>query len=277
MALGSERAPASGQTTQQRPEWNQRAPAFRIIGNIHYVGTNELAAYLLTTPAGHILIDGGLPESAPLIEDSIKKLGFKVEDVKVLLTTQAHFDHVGSLAALAKVSGGQVMVMVGDQEIVEHGGKGDYLFGDKETFPPAKVSRVLRDGAPVSLGGTTLTAIATPGHTRGCTTFTTTVEEDGRKLLVVFAGSTSVNPGTRLVQNESYPGIRTDYEKSFATLASLKADVFLGAHTGFFDLAGKRDRLERGDKPNPFIDPAGYKTWLARMKTEFDKVIAEQQ
>ena len=268
---------APAQTAQQRPDWNQPAPAFRIIGNIHYVGTNELAAYLLTTPAGHILIDGGLPESAPLIEDSIRKLGFKVEDVKILLTTQAHFDHVGSLAALAKASGGQVIVMVGDQDIVEQGGKGDYLFGDKETFPPTTVSRVLRDGAPVSLGGTTLTAIATPGHTRGCTTFTTTVEDGGRPLLVVFAGSTSVNPGTRLVHDESYPGIRADYEKTFATLAALKADVFLGAHTGFFDLEGKRERLERGEQPNPFIDPAGYKEWLTRMKANFDKVIAEQR
>jgi metallo-beta-lactamase class B len=265
------------QTKEQRPEWNQPAPPFRIIGNIHYVGTNELAAYLLTTSDGHILIDGGLPESAPLIEASIRKLGFKVEDVKILLTTQAHFDHVGSLAALAKASGGEVMVMVGDQGLVEHGGKGDYLFGDTYTFPPAKVSRVLRDGAPVSLGGTTLTAIATPGHTRGCTTFTTTVEEDGRQLLVVFAGSTSVNPGTRLVRDESYPGIKADYEKTFDTLSSLKTDVFLGAHTGFFDLSGKRERLERGEKPNPFIDSAGYKKWLAGMKGQFDKVVAEQR
>jgi metallo-beta-lactamase class B len=264
------------QTAEQRPEWNQPAPPFRIVGNIHYVGTNELAVYLLTTPEGHILIDGGLPESAPLIEASIRKLGFKVEDVKILLTTQAHFDHVGSLAALAKDSGGQVMIMVGDQDLVEHGGKGDYLFGTKETFPPAKVSRVLRDGAPVSLGGTTLTAIATPGHTRGCTTFTTTVEEDGRQLLVVFAGSTSVNPGTRLVKDESYPGIKADYEKTFATLASLKADVFLGAHTGFFDMAGKRERLQHGEKPNPFIDPAGYKMWLTDMKARFEKAVAAE-
>jgi metallo-beta-lactamase class B len=190
------RAATHGQTSQQRPEWNRPVAPFRIVANIHYVGTNELAAYLLTTPAGHILIDGGLPESAPLIEQSIRQLGFKVEDVKVLLTTQAHFDHVGSMAALAKASGGQVMVMVGDQEIVERGGKGDYLFGDKATFAPAKVTRVLRDGAPVSLGNTTLTAHATPGHTRGCTTWTTTVEEDGRQLLVVFPGSTTVNPGT---------------------------------------------------------------------------------
>jgi metallo-beta-lactamase class B len=270
-------SPAFCQTAQQRPAWNQPAPAFRIIGNIHYVGTNELATYLLTTPEGHILVDGGLPESAPLIEASIRTLGFKVQDVKILLTTQAHFDHVGSLAALAKASGGQVMVMAGDQEIVEHGGKGDYRFGDKETFPAAQVSRVLRDGAPVRLGGTTLTAIATPGHTRGCATFTTTVDDDGRQLQVVFAGSTSVNPGTRLVHNESYPGIRADYEKTFATLSALKADVFLGAHTGFFDLAGKRERLQRGEKPNPFIDPAGYRKWLAEMKTRFDKLVAEEQ
>ena len=267
---------ASGRTDEERPEWNQPAPAFRILGNIHYVGTNELAAYLLTTPEGHILIDGGLPESAPLIEASIRKLGFKVEDVKILLTTQAHFDHVGSLAALAKDSGGQVMVMVGDQEIVEQGGKGDYLFGDKPSFPATQVARVLRDGTPVTLGGTTLKAIATPGHTRGCTTFTTSVEEDGRPLLVVFPGSTSVNPGTRLVKNESYPGIKADYEQTFATLSSLAPDVFLGAHAGFFDLAGKRDRLLKGEKPNPFIDPAGYKKWIQEMKSRFDKLVAEE-
>ena len=267
---------ASGQTDEERPEWNQPAPAFRILGNIHYVGTNELAAYLLTTPEGHILIDGGLPESAPLIEASIRKLGFKVEDVKILLTTQAHFDHVGSLAALAKDSGGQVMVMVGDQEIVEQGGKGDYLFGDKPSFPATQVARVLRDGTPVTLGGTTLQAIATPGHTRGCTTFTTSVEEDGRPLLVVFPGSTSVNPGTRLVKHESYPGIKADYEQTFATLSSLAPDVFLGAHTGFFDLAGKRERLLKGEKPNPFIDPAGYKKWIQEMKSRFDKLVAEE-
>jgi len=267
---------ASGETDEERPEWNQPAPAFRILGNIHYVGTNELAAYLLTTPEGHILIDGGLPESAPLIEASIGKLGFKMEDVKILLTTQAHFDHVGSLAALAKASGGQVMVMVGDQEIVEQGGKGDYLFGDKPSFPATQVARVLRDGTPVTLGGTTLIAIATPGHTRGCTTFTTSVEEDGRPLLVVFPGSTSVNPGTRLVKHESYPGIKADYEQTFATLSSLAPDVFLGAHTGFFDLAGKRERLLKGEKPNPFIDPAGYKKWVGEMKSRFDKLIAEE-
>jgi metallo-beta-lactamase class B len=266
-----------GQTSQQRPEWNRPVAPFRIVANIHYVGTNELAAYLLTTPAGHILIDGGLPESAPLIEQSIRQLGFKVEDVKVLLTTQAHFDHVGSMGALAKASGGQVMVMDGDREIVEHGGKGDYLFGDKATFPPTKVARVLHDGTPVTLGGTTLTAHATPGHTRGCTTWTTTAEEDGRQLAVVFPGSTTVNPGTRLVHDESYPGIKADYEKAFATLASLKADVFLGAHTGFFDLAGKRERLERGEKPNPFIDPAGYQAWVATTKANFDKFVAEER
>jgi metallo-beta-lactamase class B len=265
------------QTTQQRPEWNQPAAPFRIVANIHYVGTNELAAYLVTTPAGHILIDGGLPESAPLIEQSIRQLGFKVEDVKTLVTTQAHFDHVGSLAALASASGGKVMVMAGDDTVVAQGGKGDYLFGDTATFPPARVDRVLHDGDEVTLGGTTLVAHATPGHTRGCTTWTTNVSEGGRTYSVVFAGSTSVNPGTRFVHNPSYPGIREDYERTFATLGALRPEIFLGAHTGFFDMAGKRTRLESGDTPNPFIDPRGYDAWLTRMLDQFAKLVAAEQ
>ncbi len=271
------RLSVGAQTAQQRPEWNQPVTPFRIVANIHYVGTNELAAYLLTTPAGHILVDGGLPESAPLIEQSIRQLGFKVEDVNTLVTTQAHFDHVGSLAALAAASGGKVLVMAGDDALVANGGKGDYLFGDTATFPPARVDRVLHDGDEVMLGGTTLVAHATPGHTRGCTTWTTNVTEGGRSYSVVFAGSTSVNPGTRFVHNPSYPGIREDYERTFATLGALRPEIFFGAHTGFFDMAGKRKRLDSGETPNPFIDSGGYDVWLVRMKDQFAKLVAEEQ
>jgi metallo-beta-lactamase class B len=275
--LAGVQLPVRAQTAQQRPEWNQPVSPFRIIANIHYVGTNELAAYLISTPDGHVLIDGGLPESAPIIEQSIRRLGFKVEDVRMLLTTQAHFDHVGSLAALAAASGGKVLVMAGDDRLVEHGGKGDYLFGDRAMFPAAGVDRVLRDGDEVKLGGTVLTAHATPGHTRGCTTWTTSVTEGGRTYSVVFAGSTTVNPGTRLVHHPSYPGIREDYERTFATLGTLRPDVFLGAHTGFFDMAGKRARLESGETPNPFIDGRGYEAWLTRMKDQFAKLVADEQ
>jgi len=238
--------------------WNQPFAPFTIAGPIHYVGTSELGVYLITTSAGHILIDGGLPESAPLIERSIRQLGFKVEDIKVLLTTQAHFDHVGSLAALQKASGGTVMVMHGDAALVEAGGRGDYLFGDSQPFPPTKVGRVLRDGDTVTLGGITLTAVLTPGHTKGCTTWTTSIAEGGRTLSVLFAGSTGVNPGTVLPSMPTYPTIGEDYERAFRIQAGLTPDIWLAAHASLFGLVDKRERQKAGG-PNPFIDPDGWK------------------
>ncbi len=249
-------APAAGQIDSS--SWNQPFSPFTIAGPVHYVGTSELGVYLITTPAGHILIDGGLPESAPLIQASIRQLGFKVEDVKVLLTTQAHFDHVGSLAALQKASGGTVMVMQGDAALVEAGGKGDYLFGDTLPFPAASVGRILRDGDTVTLGGITLTAVLTPGHTKGCTTWTTSIVEGGRTLSVLFAGSTSVNPGTVLPSMPTYPDIGADFDRAFAVQAALSPDIWLAAHASLFGLADKRDRQKAGG-PNPFIDPDGWK------------------
>jgi metallo-beta-lactamase class B len=239
--------------------WNRPFEPFTIAGPIHYVGTSELAAFLITTPAGHALIDGGLPESAPLIERSIRQLGFMVEDVEVLLTTQAHFDHVGSLAALQKASGGKVMVMAGDAALVEAGGKGDYLFGDSQQFPAAKVDRVLQDGDIVTLGGITLKAVLTPGHTKGCTTWTTEIADGGRKLLkVVFAGSTGVNPGTVLPSMPTYPTIGADYDRAFQVQAALTPDIWLAAHGSLFGLDDKRQKQKGGGR-NPFIDPAGWK------------------
>lgn len=238
--------------------WNLPFEPFAVAGPVHYVGTSELAAYLIVTPQGHVLIDGGLPESAPLIERSIRQLGFKVEDVEVLLTTQAHFDHVGSLAALQKASGGKVMVMEGDAALVQAGGKGDYLFGDRLPFPAVKVDRVLKDGDTVTLGGITLKAALTPGHTKGCTTWTTAIAEGGRTLNVLFAGSTGVNPGTVLPSMPTYPTIGADYDRAFRVQASLSPDIWLAAHASLFGLADKREKQKAGG-PNPFIDPEGWK------------------
>ena len=251
--------------------WNVPFPPFNVAGPIYYVGTAELGAFLVTTPQGHILIDGGLPESAPVVADAIRKAGFKVEDVEVLLTTQAHFDHVGSLAALQKMSGAKVMVMQGDADLVEAGGKGDYLFGNDLTFPPAKVDRVLRDGDTVVLSGLTLKAIHTPGHTKGCTTWITTIKEGGRDLVVVFPGSTSVNPGTVLPSMPSYPTVGADYDRTFAIQAALSPDIWLGAHGSFFGLAEKRARQQAGG-PNPFIDPEGWKTSVATRRANHQKL-----
>jgi metallo-beta-lactamase class B len=240
------------------PKWNLPFEPFKVAGPVYYVGTNELAAYLITTRQGHVLIDGGLPESATLIEHSIGQLGFKVEDVEVLLTTQAHFDHVGSLAALQKASGAKVMVMEGDAALVEAGGSGDYLFGDRQRFPAVRVDRILRDGDTVTLGGITLKALLTPGHTKGCTTWTTEISENGRIVKVLFAGSTGVNPGTGLPSMPTYPTIGADYDRAFRVQASLSPDIWLAAHASLFGLADKREKQKAGG-PNPFIDPDGWK------------------
>jgi metallo-beta-lactamase class B len=266
------------QTPAQEPDWNKPVEPFRIIGNIYYVGTNELGAYLLKTADGAILVDGGLPQSAPLIAHSIEAIGVPLSSIKILLTTQAHFDHVGSLAELAQKTGGRVMVMGADAALVEQGGHGDYLFGDTMKFPQTKVAEVLHDGSTVTLGDTTLVAHLTPGHTKGCTTWTTTVRDNGLTYSVVFPGSGSVNPGTRLVKNPSYPGIRADYEKTFRVLAAMHPDVFLAAHAGFFGLEEKRAALLAGKTPNPFIDPAGFQELVKRQSDRFhDAVLQETQ
>lgn len=254
--------------------WNNPVEPFRIVGSIHFVGTNERAAYLVTTPKGHILVDGGLPESAPLIEKSIRTLGFDPKEIRVLLTTQAHFDHVGSLAHFKRLSGARVEVMDGDVDVVQSGGRTDYLFGragPRFRFEAVKVDRTLRDGDDVSLGGVTLKARRTPGHTPGSTTWLTTVEDGGRRYEVVFAASTGINPGTRLVDRPSYPGIARDYARSFEVLESLRPDVFLGAHTGFFGMEEKRERLTQGASPNPFVDPDGFRAHVAARKRAFEE------
>ena len=256
-------------------KWNLPFEPFKLAGPVYYVGTSELAAYLIATPQGHVLIDGGLPESAPLIERSIRQLGFKVEDVEVLLTTQAHFDHVGSLAALQKTSGGKVMVMEGDAAVVEAGGRGDYLFGDRQLFPAVRVARVLKDGDTVTMGGITLKAVLTPGHTKGCTTWTTEIAEGEQQLKVLFAGSTGVNPGTVLPSMPTYPTIGADYDRAFRVQASLSPDIWLAAHASLFDLAHKREKQKAGG-PNPFIDPAGWKQSVENRRTAHAELLTRK-
>jgi metallo-beta-lactamase class B len=257
-------------------KWNLPFEPFKVAGPVYYVGTSELAAYLITTPQGHILIDGGLPESAPLIQASIRQLGFKVEDVEVLLTTQAHFDHVGSLAALQKASGGKVMVMEGDAALIEAGGRGDYLFGDRQRFPAVRVDRILKDGDTVTLGGITLKAVLTPGHTKGCTTWTTEISEDGRMSKVLFAGSTGVNPGTVLPSMPTYPAIGADYDRAFRVQASLSPDIWLAAHASLFDLANKREKQKAGGS-NPFIDPDGWKQSVENRRKAHAELLKKTQ
>jgi metallo-beta-lactamase class B len=254
-------------------------PAHHVIANIYFVGTKGMAVYLIATPQGNILVNSGLEGSLPLVKDSIRKLGFSYGDTKILLISHAHFDHAAASAQIVKETGAKYEVMDADVPVVESGGKTDFNYGDKggeNLYPPVKVARVLHDGDTVSLGGTVLTARKTPGHTKGCTTWTTAVKDGGKTLNVVIVGSPNVNPGYVLVNNKRYPQIAQDYETTFRVLKDLHADVFLGAHGDYYDMPAKYARLKAGHA-NPFIDPVGYRAYVANREAAFRKELARQQ
>lgn len=272
---------ASGLARAQRdPEMramNRPVTPFHLIGNIYYVGASDVTSFLIVTPAGDILLDGGFVQTAPQIEANIRKLGFKLSDVKILLNSHAHFDHAGGLAQLKRRTGAQFVAMEGDAAPLAHGGRGDFYFGDRFTFPAIKPDRVIHDGDTVTLGGVTLTAHLTAGHTRGCTTWAMTTNDRGKRLHVAFVGSMSVLSGYRLVGKESYSGMTADYERSFRVLRALPCDVFLGAHGQFFNLIAKREALASSPKENPFIDPAGYRAYVEDAQRAFEAALRRQQ
>ncbi|HTB20399.1 MAG TPA: subclass B3 metallo-beta-lactamase [Bryobacteraceae bacterium] len=252
---------------QQRAEWNQPVKPFRIIGNIYYVGAANVSSFFIKTADGAILLDGGLPETAPLIEKNIASLGFSIADVKFLLNSHAHYDHCGGLAELKKLSNARMIASERDRSVLV---SGQGQFG---SFPPVTVDRVIADRQTVQLGGITLTAHLTPGHTKGCTTWTMPVSDGGKTLQVVFYCSTSVVD--KLVNNSGYPGIVSDYMRSFAELHKLPCDVFLAPHAGFFRLDEKRKQLEAG-KLDAFIDPTEMQKFVKESEQDFRKQLDEQ-
>jgi metallo-beta-lactamase class B len=264
--------PASALT--EREKWNQPAEPFRVIGNVYYVGMHGLSSWLIVTGAGDILIDGDLPESAPAIEQHIKALGFRLSDVKIILNSHAHFDHFGGIAQLKRDTGATFIASAGDRASLE---TGTYLGSENVkslSGPPVKVDRLVKDGEVVSLGGDGIMAHLTPGHTRGCTTWTLPVMEAGRLYRVMFFCSTTV-AANRLAPREQYPGIVADYRATFAKLKAMQADVFLAPHAEFFDLWGKRARMGHG--PNPFVDPGELQRFVARSQADFERQLAAQK
>jgi metallo-beta-lactamase class B len=263
---------------QDNPDWTAPFPPFRIAGNLYYIGSKGLANYLVTTPEGNILINSDLEANVPMIEASIEKLGFKFKDTKILLISHAHFDHDAGSAKIKKMTGASYMVMDADVSVVESGGKTDFQYGNRPDFlyPPTKVDRVLHDGDKVTLGGTVLVAHLTPGHTKGCTTWTLNVIEGGKTYNVVIVGSPNVNPGYKLIHNESYPQIAEDYERMWRVLKSLPCDIFLGAHGSYFGLEEKYALMKDGGA-NPFVDPSGYKKFVAKKEQEFHTELTKQQ
>jgi metallo-beta-lactamase class B len=252
---------AQNQQTQKAPprDWNRPFPPHKVIGNVHSIGTGELSTFLITTNEGHILINSDFESTVPILRTNIEKLEFKMTDVKVILGSHAHRDHMEADAMLKELTGAKVMAMEQDVPALRKmtpGGK------------PHPIDRVLKDGDDVKLGGTTLKAHLTAGHTKGCTTWSLKTQEAGKTYDVVIVCSVGFNPGYVLWKNQDYPQIADDYRKSFKTLRSLPCDVFLGAHPNFYDGEVKYPRLAPSGA-NPYIDAPGYAAYIDRKEKEF--------
>ncbi len=262
---------------QVPPDWIEPIPPHRVIGNIYYVGSKGLASYLITSSQGNILINSSLEQSVPLIRASIEKLGFRWDATKILLISHAQWDHCAGSARIKETTGARYMVMDADVPEIEAGGKGNFQYGNSpgSLYPPAKVDRVLHDGDQVKLGDVALTARLTPGHTKGCTTWTMQAADGGKTYNVVIVGSPNVNPGYKLVNNRSYPQIAQDYERTFRILKSLACDVFLGAHGDYYGMSAKAARIGEGGS-NPFIDPEGYQKYVAEREQAFRAELKKQ-
>ena len=264
----------AGALSPENAAKNQPVAPFRIAGDLYYVGASDVTSYLVVTPAGMILIDGGFAETAPQIEQNIAALGFKLTDVKILLNGHAHPDHAGGLAALKRDSGAAFMAMQPEVLPLEHHGQGTFYRGDRQLFESIQVDRVLQDGDKVELGGTVLTAHLTAGHTPGCTSWSFQVKQAGKPLDVVIACQTTLPGGLPLVNDKDYPDIAEDFAHTFKLLRSLPCDVFLAEHGSVYDLQGKLARLRQHPATNPFVDPDGYKRYVDASEKEFQDALA---
>jgi metallo-beta-lactamase class B len=272
--------PASLLWAAPNPEWTTPLAPFRIADNLYYVGSQDLASYLVVTPKGDILINSSLESSPALIQKSVEQLGFHFSDIRILLISHSHADHDAGSAEIKRLTGAKYMVMDGDVPVVESGGVKDFAY-PTGLYPAMKVDRVLHDGDQVRLGSAVLVAHKTPGHTRGCTTWTMRAMIGGQARDVVIVGSWNVNPGYRLVDHPgkpaSYPGIAADYEHSFVVWKSLPCDVFLGAHGQYFDMLGKLERAKAGARENVWIDPEGYRAAVTERQQAFAAELKKQQ
>jgi metallo-beta-lactamase class B len=261
------------QAARKLLKWDDPAEPATVVGPVHFVGTKGLGAFLIAGSDGHVVVYTGMPGSGKLIEGSIRKLGFRPEDVKVILTGHAHVDHVGGHAHLKKATGARIAMIREEVELFESGGKLDFQYGAFKEFgfDPAKVDTVFRDEDEIKLGDVSIKAHLTPGHTRGSTTYVTRVVDGGKAYTVVFADGTGVNPGYRVGRNPSYPGIGDDYRRTFRTLAALTPDVWLTPHTADCGFDAKLKRSAR-DGVTAWVDPDGYKKWVAAQKERFEAV-----
>jgi metallo-beta-lactamase class B len=259
-------------------EWTRPFPPFRIVGNLYYVGTYDLACYLIVTPAGNILINTGLADSAQQIRTNVETLGFHFSDTKLLLATHAHWDHVSAMAEIKRLTGARLAATEREVPLFESGGKTDFRFGDDSSawFQPVHVDQTLADGQKLGLGGTELTVHLHPGHTRGAASYEFTEEDGGREYRVLIANLPSINPGVKLLDNPKYPTIMADYAHTLATLKEMHPEIFLASHASQFSLHRK---YQPGDAYQPirFVDPAGYRAAVDQLQAAFDAQLARER
>jgi metallo-beta-lactamase class B len=277
-ALGAIALAQPQNAVPQNAEWTKPFPPFRMIGNIYWVGSYDLATYLITTPQGNILINTGVGDTAKQIKASVEQLGFKLADTKILTATHGHFDHVAGMAELKRMTGARLMVAAEEKALLESGGKADFRFGDSPgaQFEPVEVDQTFTDGEKISLGGTELIAHHHPGHTKGATSFTLNVLEGGKTYRVIIANMGSINPGVTVSGMPNYPLIAVDYAQTFISQKDMKIDIWLASHAAQFRM---HDKYKPGDpyKPERFVDPAGFRSEVVRLEKAYIDQLARER
>ena len=263
--------------TAQPDGWTTPFPGHRVIGNLYAVGTYDLASFLITSADGHILINTGLEDSTSLIRENIESLGFRLEDVRILLTTQAHWDHTAALADIKEIADAEMWATAGDAPVLEDGGFSDPHFGGRESFAPVNVDRILTDTEVIAVGETRLTVLETPGHTVVSSSYTMTVREAGRDYAVVIANMGTINEGKRLVVDPTYPGVAEDFAETFRRQKLLPVDVWVASHGSQYGLHEKYKAGQPYD-PDTFVDPAGFLAEVERLERVYlEQVAAERR
>ena len=256
--------------------WTQPFPGHRVIGNLYAVGTYDLGVVLVTSDEGHILINTGLEDSTALTAENAASLGFRLEDVKILLTMQAHWDHTAALAEIKETTGAEMWATAGDAPVLEDGGFSDPHFGGRVSFPPVVVDKIIADGDTIELGTTQLTVQETPGHTAGSSSYTMMVREEGRDYRVAIANMATINGGKRLINDPTYPGVSDDFAKTFRTQKAMDIDVWVSAHGSQY---GLHDKFAPGDtySPDTFVDPDGFLAAVERLEGLYLEQLATER
>jgi metallo-beta-lactamase class B len=260
----------------QREGWTTPYPGFRVIGNLYGVGTYDLSVFLITSDDGHILINTGLEDSTALIRDNIESLGFRMEDVKILLQMQAHWDHTAALSEIKEITGAEMWATPKDARVLEDGGFSDPHFGGRQSFKPVGVDKIIRDGDLVQLGDTRLRVYEHPGHTEGSSSYSMVVNENGRDYNVVIANMGTINPGKQLVTEPTYAGVSEDFASTYRRQKAMDVDVWVAAHGGQYGLHDKYQPGQAYD-PDTFVDPDGFVAAVERLEQIYQQQLEQER